>query len=260
MTFRGRDSKDLGPLPTDVAELLARGSGHVDRLDPEVQARLRARVLSTALSGGGASDGGGPAAPAHPGAAGPLFLTKPIALLLTTFALGMGSGAALHAWLRSSVARPTTPPAQAPPPAVLSIAPRPAPEPAAPPSATAAACPAPAHRAAERERDTDRGLGRERTLLDQARAALVGGDASHALRTLDRHRRMFPDGHLEEERDVLRVRALLAAGRAKEAQAEAGRFLRKHPASLFRPAVEQAIDAKTDSRFAPNEVMGGGHE
>jgi outer membrane protein assembly factor BamD (BamD/ComL family) len=88
-------------------------------------------------------------------------------------------------------------------------------------------------------------------LLDQARAALVSGDAGGALTVLDRHRRIFPDGRLAEERDVLRVRALLAAGRAKAAQAEAARFLRKHPASLFRPAVEQTI-AETDSRAAPN--------
>jgi hypothetical protein len=37
------------------------------------------------------------------------------------------------------------------------------------------------------------------------------------------------------------VQSLQTAGRAKEARVEAGRFLRKHPASLFRPAVEEAI-------------------
>ncbi|HSY39197.1 MAG TPA: hypothetical protein VLA79_06695 [Polyangia bacterium] len=237
MTFRGRDSQDLGPLPADVAELLARGSGHVDRLDPEVRARLRARLLSPALSGGGPG-----AAPAHPGAARAVFLAKPIALLLTTFALGMGSGAGLHSWLRSGAAPATTTPAQAPPPAVVPVPPTPAPQPGTPPRAsTGCPTPSPSPRTPERLIDADRGLGRERALLDQARAALVGGDAIHALAALDRHRRMFPDGHLEEERDVLHVRALLAAGREKEAHAEATRFLRKHPASLFRPAVEEAI-------------------
>jgi hypothetical protein len=240
MTFRSGDDQDLGTLPADVAELLARGSGHVDRLDPEVRARLRARLLSPALSGGGAA-GGGPGTGAAPSAAkGPLFLTKPIALLVTTFALGMGSGAALHSWLRSGPTPAMAPSAQAPPPAVPSIAPRPTSEPAAPPSASSV-CPAPPPRTPDRERETDRGLGRERALLDQARASLVGGDPGRALAALDRHRRLFPEGHLEEERDVLRVRALLGAGRTKEAQTEAGRFLRKHPASLFRPAVEEAI-------------------
>ena len=236
MTFSGRDDKELEALPADVAELLARGSGHVERLDPEVRTRLRARLLTTAAVGG-APDGSGPrAAPAHPEAAGRVFLTKPIALVLATFALGMGSGAALHAWLRSSAIPAMTPPAQAPPHGVPSIAPRPPLEPAA-----SSGCPAPSPRAPDPARETDRGLGRERALLDRARGSLVGGDPGRALAALDRHRRMFPDGHLEEERDVLRVRALLAAGRAKEAQAEAGRFLHKHPTSLFRPVVEEAI-------------------
>ena len=246
MTLSGRDDKDLEALPADVAELLARGSGHVERLDPEVRTRLRARLLTTAASAreasdGNASDGGGPrAAPAHRGAAGQVFLTKPIAVVLTTFALGMGSGAVLHSWLRSGATAAITPPVQAPPPAAVPVSPRPVLQPETPPQASPV-CPAPSPRASERYDDADRGLGHERALLDQARAALVGGDASRALAALDRHRRMFPDGRLEEERDVLRVRALLAAGRAKEAQVEAGRFLRKHPASLFRPAVEEAM-------------------
>ena len=244
MTFSGGDDKELEALPADVAELLARGNGHVDRLDPEVRARLRARLLASALSGGEAAGGGSGAAPAHPGALGRVFLAKPVALLLTTFALGMGSGAALHSRLRSGATPATAAPAQAPPPAVAPATSRSTPQPATPPHASTG-CPASSSRAPERPTDTDRGLGRERALLDQARAALVGGEASIALAALDRHRRMFPDGHLEEERDVLRVRALLAAGRAKEAQVEAGGFLHKHPASLFRPAVEEAI-AKTD--------------
>ena len=255
MSFRGRDNQDLGPLPADVAELLARGSGHVDRLDPEVRARLRARLLAPALSGGEAAGDGPRTGAAPPAATGPLFLTKPIALLVTTFALGMGSGAALHSWLRSGAIPSMAPPAQAPPPAVPSIAPRSAPEPAAAPSASSV-CPAPSPHTPDRERETDSGLGRERALLDQARAALLAGDRGRALAALDRHRRLFPGGRLEEERDVLRVQALLAAGRAKEARAEAGRFLHKHPASLFRPAVEEATAAETDFRFAPNEVTG----
>jgi hypothetical protein len=252
VTFSGRNDKELEALPADVAELLARVSGHVERLDPEVRTRLRARLLATAAGGTRPR-----AAPAHPGAAGQALLTRPIALLLTTFALGMGSGAALHSWLRSGSIPAMALPAQAAPLTVIPVPPRPAPQPVTPPPASFV-CPAPP-RARERQGDADRALGRERTLLDQARAALVGGDASRALAALGRYRRLFPDGHLEEERDVLRVQALQSTGRTKEARAEAGRFLRKHPASLFRPAVEQAIDAKTDSRFAPNEVTGG-HE
>jgi hypothetical protein len=265
----GRDKQDLGALPTDVAELLARGSGHVELLDPEVRARLRARLLSPAPAAGATSgdkaQGPGPAPSAAAGA-GRVFLSKPVAVVLTTFALGMGSGAALHGWLRSPgtpamVPLPqASPPAPASPPAVLSPAPPSGvqpPQPAAQPSRSPAR-PAPAPRADRDRDDDDDGLGRERALLEQARAALVGGDPGRALAALDRHRRIFPDGRLAEERDVLRVRTLAAAGRTRDAQAEAERFLRKHPASLFRPAVEQAI-AKTDSRSAPNEVTGG-HE
>jgi hypothetical protein len=262
MTVFRRDKEDLGALPADLAELLARGSGHVEHLDPAVRARLRARLLAPSPSSAGTSDDGpqAGAAPSSGASAGRALLAKPLALVLTTFALGMGSGAVLHGWLRASTAPAMSPPVQAAAPVVvappaLSASPSP-PAVWTAPLPARAACPAPMPRAPDREREDDGGLGRERALLDEARAALVGGDPGRALAALDRHRRAFPEGRLAEERDVLRVRSLAAAGRAKEARAEGARFLRKHPASLFRPAVEQTI-AQTDFQPAPNEGVGG---
>lgn len=241
MTFRSPDDEPVEPLPADVAQLLARGSGHADEPGLAVRARLRSRLLgvppAAVPSDGARQVGGRPPVPS-PGRG---VMAHPIALALATYAVGVASGAVLHARLRPQVA-----PAFAAPPRV-------APAVAAGPSATTAvgssgatgdtpnACPTAPPAPPERDEAGNLGLGRERALLDQARAALVNGDSHGALAALDRHRRGFPDGRLAEERDVLGVRALLAAGRTSEARRAAARFLRKHPSSLFRPAVERAI-------------------
>lgn len=237
MSARDGDDEMEG-LPADVADLLARGRDQPDGPDPAVRARLRARILAPTLAGI-------PASGSPPGAAGTrtVALGKSVGLALATFALGVGSGVVLHAQLRrpapASVAAPLTAPVapapQCPPPIAAAQAPSAAR--AAPPSN----CPVAPGRAPDA--DADRGLGRERALLDQARATLVGGDPRAALGVLERHRRAFADGRLAEERDVLRVKALFAAGRTADAREAAASFLRKHPASLFRSTVEDSLAA-----------------
>ncbi len=54
---------------------------------------------------------------------------------------------------------------------------------------------------------------------------------SQALRKLDEHARLYPDGMLAQEREVLAIEALLAAGQRPAAEARAERLAANHPGS-----------------------------
>jgi hypothetical protein len=84
-------------------------------------------------------------------------------------------------------------------------------------------------------------LRAEREVLDRARSALSGGDATAALALLDRHTTEFPQALLAEEREALAVQALVIGGRYDEARARAARFRAAWPGSLFLPAVEASL-------------------
>lgn len=71
----------------------------------------------------------------------------------------------------------------------------------------------------------------EAQLLSAARAA-IGERADRALRLLDDHERLYPRGVLAQEREVLRVRALKAAGDDAAASARAREFREAHPDSV----------------------------
>jgi hypothetical protein len=83
-------------------------------------------------------------------------------------------------------------------------------------------------------------LGAETALLEDARAALAGGDAAGALSLLDEHERAFPRGVLVEERLATRVFALCSLGRRTEAESVAERLLRQSPSSPLRARVLQS--------------------
>lgn len=74
-------------------------------------------------------------------------------------------------------------------------------------------------------------LREELALVEGARRALAAGDSPRALRHVDDHARRFPSGALAVERDVLRIDALVAAGRRDEATTRARDFLAQHPGS-----------------------------
>jgi predicted ATPase len=76
-------------------------------------------------------------------------------------------------------------------------------------------------------------------LLRQARAAVARRDFTAALVRIAEHTRRFKDGHLEEEREALRVRALSGLGRTQEARRAADAFEASFPRSVLLPAVEQ---------------------
>jgi hypothetical protein len=81
----------------------------------------------------------------------------------------------------------------------------------------------------------------ELRLLGRAHLAYARADYAAALALLLEHSRRFPMGRLAEERDALRVRALVASGRRIEARRAADAFDKRFPRSVLRPRVEETL-------------------
>ena len=94
---------------------------------------------------------------------------------------------------------------------------------------------------------SDRDLVAERNAIERARTALSRGTPLEAIAALDDHGQRFPQGRLREERDALRVMALVRLGRRAEASAAAAAFSRHFPRSLFRPVVEAAVASLSET-------------
>jgi len=82
---------------------------------------------------------------------------------------------------------------------------------------------------------------RESRRLNQARSALQSGNARSALTQLDALAAEFPNGVLEQERDALRIEALLGLGDRKRARALAEQFISRYPRSPHAAAVGRAL-------------------
>lgn len=85
-------------------------------------------------------------------------------------------------------------------------------------------------------------LAKERELLDVARAALARGRPADALAAAAEHARKWRRGYLGEEREVVLIQALAAAGRRQDAEAKAAQFRKMYPKSMLMPAVDAALD------------------
>jgi hypothetical protein len=81
-----------------------------------------------------------------------------------------------------------------------------------------------------------RALGAELALLNEARSHLSAGDAARALQVLSRYAEA-PNGSLHAEATLLRMEALVAAGRGGEAAALSREFIARYPES---PLVDRA--------------------
>jgi hypothetical protein len=79
-------------------------------------------------------------------------------------------------------------------------------------------------------------------LIDDARGALAKGDTSNALRLLQEHSTRFPSGAFVVERDVIRIDALVAAGRSDEATQSARAFLARHPGSAQAGRISKMVE------------------
>jgi hypothetical protein len=91
-------------------------------------------------------------------------------------------------------------------------------------------------------------LAREVALLARATQELRAGDAEKALRTLETHRRKYPNGLLEQERRSARAQALCTLGRVAEGRAEQQQLEERSPAASRATQVCDAAAAARDSR------------
>jgi hypothetical protein len=85
-------------------------------------------------------------------------------------------------------------------------------------------------------------LRQEAALLESVRESLAASRFDRALGSLDEYDARFAGGALEEEAAVLRVEALLAAGRRDEARRVVADFERGHPASSYAPRMRARVD------------------
>ena len=132
----------------------------------------------------------------------------------------------------------TLPPAAA---ALVEAAPEPATE--APPIAPVPSA-APKAATPARAANDSTSFSAEVDLLARAQAAYTSHDYSRALSLVAEHARRFPNGHLSEEREALRVRSLLGSGRPDEAHRVSAGFAQRFPRSVLLPRVEGTAPQK----------------
>jgi len=266
-------TQDLEPLPSDVAQLLARGATPVEP-PAHVRERLRER-LTTAIVGPAAFS------------SAPLSSWARLQGLATVVGksrafigfAGVLAGAATVLALRSTPSAMPPAPAVAPltepsvaVPAAETSTPSPEARQVVPSRAPEATVPAPApivHRksfarspievaAAENTVSPTEpapqtpaavhvshwGLQAEGELLQKGRTAMVRGDIEGALAAVEEHASRFPQGKLSEEREALKIQALVAEDRDPEARAALVAFHQTYPKSLLGPALEEAVVGK----------------
>ncbi len=86
-------------------------------------------------------------------------------------------------------------------------------------------------------------LAEELRLIRRAEEHLRAGRDAQAIEVLDRHRRDFPKGQLEPEREASQVSALCQQGREREASAQAQVFAERWPHSPLLPRVRRVCAA-----------------
>jgi hypothetical protein len=151
---------------------------------------------------------------------------------------------ALHTGRNRSSRRPDAAPpraverATAPPPARAAAATG-APAPAEPRAAAPPAQP-PARRTGEAGRS-------QAALLEDASRALAAGDGARALELIEQDARGHAGGALAEERDALRIEALLSLGRVEEARSHARAFARAYPASVHQRLIERTLQESEET-------------
>jgi hypothetical protein len=84
----------------------------------------------------------------------------------------------------------------------------------------------------------DRNGIEELRFLERARQSLAHGDYASVLVIAAEHERSFPAGQLAEEREFLRVRALVGLGRADDVRRVAAKFRRQFPRSVLLQTIE----------------------
>ncbi len=225
---------DLGP----EARTILAAARHVDDPNDEDRVRVRRSLFARVDSGARAGISGWLAARGRQRWRG-FGLTIAAAVVAAAAAV---SAAGIQA--RQKIAAPAPNPQPALPDKVEVAAPR-----VSPPSRSevqhidvpakheSPARPAPA--ASPRAGDERYAL--ELKVLQPARAAVARDDFSSALAAIAEHERRFPDGQLAEEREALRVQALLGLQRTEEASRAAAAFGERFPGSVLLSRMRKSL-------------------
>lgn len=225
-----------------------------------VRDRVRARVMTAVLAGGGVAAAAPLVEAAVKSAAAPALAGKSAAYAAGTPGLGkailigalLGLGAVSTAELvvsKRAPPPPDTPPARvvaqaSPPPAPVvppvEAAPREAPRAEPPPARVE---PRPAASAAPTV-----SLREEVAILKDAQRAIRAGETDRAMELLDTHARRFAGGSLKEERLAARAIALCEAGRTAEARRAAAQFFAEASVSPLEERVRASCKDAMASR------------
>ena len=81
----------------------------------------------------------------------------------------------------------------------------------------------------------------ERRVLQPAQQAVARRDFGAALPAIAEHQHRFPSGQLAEEREALRVKALLGLGRTAEAQRAGAAFRERFPHSALLARIDEMV-------------------
>jgi hypothetical protein len=83
----------------------------------------------------------------------------------------------------------------------------------------------------------------ELQVLQPARQAVASQDFASALAAITAHQRRFPSGKLTEEREAMRVKALLGLGRIAEAQSAGSAFRVRFPRSALLGRIDVMLES-----------------
>jgi hypothetical protein len=226
--------KSRGPDLEPELEALLEPRKIQRQLPPELRAQVLARARAT-LAGDVIPSVSLPQARPMPAARGGRLLR--IALVASVAVAGAAVGAVAALQRRSAPTPQVTPPHDAPraprPPTTRADDSPSEPRPAATERpATGTSQPIhlahPARAAGKADPFTA-----ELDLLQRAHGAYTRHDFSSALTLIAEHARRFPNGHLAEQREGLRVRSLRGAGRIDEAHRAAAAFAARFPRSVL---------------------------
>jgi len=197
---------------------------------PTLPAAVRARMLARAR----AALAAGAAAPA----AAPARVAPGTRWAVAAALVCMASAAAVIAayGIHAQVARVAAPVVIPPAPAPISV---PARAPDAPPVVAPAEDELPPPSPPTPRLSPAEALRSELRLLRIARTAVARQHFAAALVPIAEHARRFKDGRLAEEREALRVKALVGLGRTADARRAAAAFRTRFPHSVLLPAVGQ---------------------
>jgi hypothetical protein len=218
-----------------------------ETLSPEVRALLDAErdipvqpdtVRARAIARARAAIEAGPAAPPVPARSSRVALTMRWAAAIALGCLASAAVAAMTYGVSAHFARQnatlTTPPAPA-----IATPKAPAPAAAATPSPIDETPPSRPRVIPPPRLSPADAIRAELILLRPARAAVARENFAAALPPIAEHARRFKGGRLAEEREALRVKALVGLGRADEARRAAAAFRAHFPHSVLLPAVGQ---------------------